>query len=176
MSHIEAMASSYHQWCQSSNSVGNVIVACLWFQLHFTSVLEMTLRFHSTRQRCEAILCSVLVFTFSTDKKKVKQSMLANILIPVYCHCGFMPTPVLSILPFCLFYFHFVYSTFLLLFAVVSHTLLNSLMCYEIYHVPINPRKAKPLILGICTSDILCQWMFLEGIPQKHQQRHAKPW
>ena len=23
---------------------------------------------------------------------------------------------------------------------------------------------------------IWCQWMFLEGIPQKHQQRHAKPW
>ena len=54
-----AMASSYRQ-CQSSNSVGNVIVACSWLQLHFTSVLETTLRrFHSTRQRCEATSCSV---------------------------------------------------------------------------------------------------------------------
>ena len=59
----------------------------LVFVVHLTSVLETALRFHSTRQRCEATLCSVRVFTFSTDKKE-SQSMLANILIPVYCHCG----------------------------------------------------------------------------------------
>lgn len=57
--HMEAMASSYRQ-CQSSSSVGNVIVACSWLQLHFTSLLETTLRrFHLTRQGCEATSCSV---------------------------------------------------------------------------------------------------------------------
>ena len=67
----------------------------------------------------------------------------------------------------------------LLLFAVVSHILLNlmcSLMCYEI---PCPNKKCfqeKQNLWYWYLYIIWCQWMFLEGIPQKHQQRHAKPW
>ena len=138
--HIEAMASSYHQWCQSSNSMGNVIVACLWFQLHFTSVLETALRFHSTRQRCEAILCSVLsVHLFHRQKKssKVCLQIFSFLCIATVGLCLLL----FRLLPFRLFYFHFVYSTFLLLFTVVSHTQFN-VQFNVLWNIPC-PNKSK---------------------------------
>ena len=49
-----------------------------------------------------------------------------------------------------------------------------SLMCYEIYHVPIRnaSKKSKTFDIGICASyDV--SGCSLKEYPQKHQQRHT---
>ena len=102
--------------------------------------------------------CAVFwVFTFSTDKKKSSKVCLQIFSFLWYCHCGFMPTPVssttvssttVSSTPLSFHLFN-VFTSIRSSKSYPTQFNVQFNVLWNIYHVPINPRKAKPLILGI---------------------------
>ena len=87
--HMEAMASSYHQ-CQSSNSVRNVFIIPTALHIASGNNIEEVSFDLQTKMRSHLMQCfeKKTLSPFPQTRKKVKRSLLANILIPVYCQYG----------------------------------------------------------------------------------------